>query len=194
MPILQTGHFNLFPILEFASTHPIMPSHRDKALQKEYAKLLKNISEGVPELPGWYLWGRFNDMGWWETVYLGKASKGITSSLHTRLYGEMREECIAFWSQVYGREPMIKQQVKLYDGRWNPTRSLRKTGSQMVIWVGVNETISEFEIKRQEDFLIKMYRPTHNAARWNLSAAHDEFTEQIETAIENELHNLIVIG
>jgi hypothetical protein len=83
--------------------------------------VMAKVSKGVlyfsqvPYLPGWYLWRRFNDMGWWETVYLGKAGKQKTSSLHTRLYDEFREECIAFWSEVYGRKPMVKQHKKLYD-------------------------------------------------------------------------------
>src|SRR5215469_12262869 len=107
--ITTTGHFNLFPILEFACNHPIMPSPQNIELQKEYTNLLKEIAKDVPDKPGWYLWGHFNDMGWWETIYLGKAGKQKTSSLYTRLYDELREECIAFWAEVYGREAMIKQ-------------------------------------------------------------------------------------
>ncbi len=190
--ITTTGHFNLFPILEFACNHPVMPSPQDKGLQKEYANLLKELAKDVPQKPGWYLWGRFNDMGWWETIYLGKAGKQKTSSLHTRLFGELRDEgVIAFWSQVYGREPTLKQLAKLRDGKWDPNRSLRKTGSQIVIWVSVEDAISEEEIKSQEDLLIKLYRPTHNAARWNQSAPHNNDTQLIEQAIENELKAIV---
>jgi len=190
-----TGHFNIFSILEFACNHPVMPSPHDKELQKEYANLLKKLVEGVPEKPGWYLWGHFNDMGWWETIYLGKAGKQKTSSLHTRLYGELRDEgVIAFWSQIYGREPVLKQLAKLRDGKWEPNRSLRKTGSETVIWVAVEDAISEEQIKQQEDLLIKIYRPTHNAARWNQDAVHDAMTQDIESAVEAELKSLITLS
>ena len=119
-------------------------------------------------------------MGWWETIYLGKAGKQRTSSLHTRLYDELREECIAFWSTVYGREPMIRQSAQFPNSHkyGPPTRALRKSGSKIVIWVADQDEIDETEIKRQEDLLIKIFRPTHNAARWNQTSPHDEVTKR----------------
>ncbi|HSX35957.1 MAG TPA: hypothetical protein VLH84_03420 [Patescibacteria group bacterium] len=189
---LQTGYFSLFQVFEFALGNPEMPSFKNKELQSQYSKLISNTIASVPSLPGWYLWGKFNDMGWWETVYLGKAGKAKTFSLHTRMYDELREECIAFWAEVYGREPIIKQDRKLYDDKHrDSTRSLRKSGSRIVLWIAVEDPISEAEIKRQEDFLIKLYRPTHNAARWNASAEHDYLTREIEQAIEDELQTLM---
>ena len=131
-------------------------------------------------------------MGWWETVYLGKAGKGKTSSLHTRMYDELREECIAFWGEVYGREPIIKQDRKLYDDKYrDSTRSLRKSGSRMVIWIAAEGAIDEKEVKIQEDLLIKNYRPTHNAARWNQQSKHDDLTVAIEKAVEVELKCIV---
>lgn len=130
-------------------------------------------------------------MGWWETVYLGKAGKQKTSSLRTRLYDELREECIAFWAEVYGSEPMLKQHKPITKKYGPPTRALRKMGSQIVVWVAVEDEIMEADIKRQEDLLIRVYRPTHNAARWNQTEKHDEITEQIESAVETELKKLI---
>lgn len=190
---LQTGHFNLFPILEFAASSVTIPSFQDKALQSQYSKLINKTIDEVPNAPGWYLWGRFNDMGWWETVYLGKAGKKKTSSLRTRLYDELREECIAFWAEVYGREPMTTQWAKMPNSHkyGPPTRALRKSGSRIVVWIGADDNISEEEIKRQEDLLIKLYRPTHNAARWNQNATHDDLTEAVEMAVENELKAIL---
>jgi hypothetical protein len=189
---ITTGHFNLFPIFGFAANNPVMPNPSDRPLQAEYSTLIKSILTDIPSLPGWYLWGKFNDMGWWETVYLGKAGKKKTSSLHTRLYDELREECIAFWAEVYGREPMVGQHMKFpgYEKYGSPTRSLRKSGARIVIWVSA-DPISEEEIKRQEDLLIKAYRPTHNSARWNQREKHDDLTESIENAIEAKLMNIV---
>ena len=191
--ITRTGHFNLFPIYDFAANNVLMPSSLNKQVQSDYSKLINKTIEEVPVLPGWYLWGKFNDMGWWETVYLGKAGKKKTSSLRTRLYDELREECIAFWAEIYGREPMIKQDHSRPNAHkyGPPTRALRKVGSRFVIWVAIDDEISEQEIKKQEDLLIKIYRPTHNAARWNQSAKHDKTTDAIEFAIETELRSII---
>lgn len=189
--ITKTGHLNLFPILNFAATNPVIPYLAGRKPQAEYSKLINATISDVPVLPGWYWWGKFNDMGWWETVYLGKAGKQKTSSLRTRLYDELREECIAFWSEVYGREPMLKQHTPITKKYGPPTRALRKMGSQMVVWVAVEDEITEAEIKRQEDLLIKIYRPTHNAARWNQSSLHDDDTRAIELAVESELKAIV---
>ena len=130
---LQTGSFNLFPIFEFAANNSTLPSHKNTLLQKDYSKVISQCVSEVPKKPGWYLWGRFNDMGWWETVYLGHA--GVAQTLHTRLYDELREECIAFWSEVYGRERAIRQNKNIYRGKYgDATRSLRKSGSRIVAW------------------------------------------------------------
>lgn len=189
--LLSTGHFDLFRVFNFVANHPVIPYLNGREAQVEYSKLINATITDVPVLPGWYWWGRFNDMGWWETVYLGKAGKQKTSSLRTRLYDELREECIAFWAEVYGREPMLKQHKPISDKYGPPTRALRKRGSQIVVWVAVEDEITEVEIKRQEDLLIKMYRPTHNAARWNQSAANDKSTEQIELMVEAELKRIV---
>lgn len=190
--LFKTGHFNLFPILEFVAENPIMPSPQNHKLQKDHGTLINKVMDKVPlDMPGWYLWGKFNSMGWWETIYLGKAGKQKTSSLRNRLYKELQAECIAMWSDVYGHETMVKQYQKLYGGKYDPTRSLRKAGAHFVTWVAVEDEISEEEIKKQEDLLIKIYRPTHNAARWNLVSTHDAVTEEIEKAIETELKSIM---
>jgi hypothetical protein len=187
---LKSGHFNLFSVLEFAANNPT-PLLPKSNRQKLYQKIISGVVSGVPSnKPGWYLWGRFNDTGWWETIYLGKAGKQKTSSLHTRLYDELREENIAFWASIFGRESTIKQWAlshkASYKNKFDPIRALRKIGSQFVIWVATDEEISEEAISGQEEILIKVYRPTHNARRPGY-VKHDALTEEIERAIEGEL-------
>lgn len=184
---LISGHFNLFPILKFASENPMMPAP-DSSIQKTYRTIITKLIIDVPaNKSGWYLWGKFNDTGWWETIYLGKAGHKKTSSLYTRLYDELREEFIAFWSYIFGREPMIRRYNVIYKNKYDPTKSLRKSGSQFVIWIGIDETISEEEISKQEEILIKIFRPTHNAVRFNDYSKHDLLTEEIEKKVEEEL-------
>lgn len=186
---LTSGHFNIFPILGFVADHPVMPTP-SSASQKGFKIIIDNVVKNVPAKPGWYFWGKFNDMGWWETIYLGKAGYKKTSSLNTRLYDEVREEFIAFWAYVFGREPMIKQHHSIYNGRYNPTRSLRKIGAQFVVWVGADTPISEEEISKQEEILIRQYRPTHNAARWGKNIKNDDLTDEIENVMEKELEKI----
>jgi hypothetical protein len=186
----KSGHCYLHALVEFAANNPIMPHPGNKSLQSEYATLLNSIVSQVPYFPGWYLWGRFNERGSWETVSLGKSGKKKTSSLHTRLYDVLREECIAFWSEVYGQEPMVLQHTKLYGGKYDPTRSLRKSGSRVVIWVASEDAIAEEDVERQKQCLIKIYRPTQNVARVNLDIPHDEMTTALAKVIEEKLKSM----
>jgi len=188
---LKSGHFHLFSLLEFAANNPIMPHRGNKSVQSEYATLLNSTISQVPELSGWYLLGRLNDKGLWETVSLGKSVKQKTSSLHTRLYDVLREECIAFWSEVYGREPMVLQHKKIYEEKYNSnSRSLEKSGSRMIIWVASEDSISGKDVERQKQLLINIYRPTQNPIHVNFDIPDYEMTTALVKAIEEELKSI----
>jgi hypothetical protein len=184
---VKSGHFSLFGLLEFASSHPKYLGVGGRR-QREYSKKVNDLLEGIPKgSRGWYFWGRFNDTGWWETVYLGKAGGRKFGSLRGRLSEEFRDELIAFWASVYGREVASRQFHKRHNGRYDPTRSLRKMGAQFVIWIAAD--VPEDKIKRQEEALIRIYRPTHNAQRGGPMRA-DKLTEEIECQLERELKEI----
>jgi len=157
----QTGHFSLFKIYEYVASHPKMHSGKTNEA-KAYSNLISELINGIPtKKSGWYLWGRFNDIGWWETIYLGKAG-----NLSVRLYDELREECIAFWAFVYGKETASKQASKITNGKYDGAipRCLRKTGTHFIVWISGSELIED-DIKREEKALIERYRPSYNAQR-----------------------------
>ena len=172
---LESGNFNLFPLFDFVARHPHMPTPKSPT-QESYRRIIKQLLEEgdkldcVPDKPGWYLWGKFNDIGWWETIYCGKSGRQKTSSLRTRLYDELREECVAFWASVYGKESAAKQARKINDqhndGKYKESipRALRKSGVHFVIWVSAEEA-SEKQIFIEEKILIDVYRPSFNAQR-----------------------------
>ncbi len=185
---MNSGHFNLFGLLEFASCNPILFGEK-KGKKWTYSDKVRGLIKDVPtDCGGWYLWGKFNDVGWWETVYLGKAGKRKVASLRSRLSDELKWEAICFWASVYGREDTLKQFTKRYKGKFDSgsTRSLRKMGAQFVIWISSEREISEDEISRQEKILIRIFRPTHNALRGK-HIDPDGLTRQIEHQIEQEL-------
>ncbi|HEU5384191.1 MAG TPA: hypothetical protein VFV38_53030 [Ktedonobacteraceae bacterium] len=187
----KSGYFDLQALVEFAVNNPVMPNPKNKPLQEAYATLLNSIVCQVPSLSGWYVLGKVNERGSWETVSLGKSVKKKTSSLHTRLYDLLREDCsIAIWSEVYGQEPMILQHTELYHGKYNPARGLRKSGSQVVIWVVSEDTISEKDVERQKQFLMKRYRSTQNDARANVDSPQNEVTTALAKVIEEELKRM----
>lgn len=63
---LRTGHFSLFPILEFARRNLTLPTHY--AGNAEYRGLITRTVLDVTRLVGWYLWGRIDDTGAYEMI------------------------------------------------------------------------------------------------------------------------------
>jgi hypothetical protein len=186
------GHLNLFGILEFVAENPVLFG-RKNGKKWSYSDHVKRLLDRVPsERGGWYLWGRFNDAGWWETVYLGKADKRKVSSLKGRLSDELKEEGICFWASVFGRERTLRQFSKRYRGKYDKgtTRSFRKIGAQFVIWIAADLDTPGSEIERQEKILIRMYRPTHNTIRGSY-VDRDSLTDRIEEKIEDEISRII---
>lgn len=187
---ISTGHFNLFNVFDFVASNPQMSSGKVGNL-KQYTTLINELVSSVPsDQAGWYLWGRFNDIGWWETIYLGKAGNKKTSSLRARLKEEMIDERIAFWAFVFGKEIAAKQHSKLYKGKYDKhnTRSLRKTGTQFIVWLSASP-ITEKEIKEEETTLIDIYRPTTNAQRIRYPKK-SKITEHVIRAIDKEIENI----
>jgi hypothetical protein len=192
---LKSGHFNIFPLLAFVADNPAMSSGEGlgiRGLKSEVNKLLEGREEKeVPKRRGWYLWGRFNDIGWWETIYLGKSGNQKTSSLVTRLSDELMEESVALWAFVYGREVAAKQKSHIYKGKYDKQtpRSLRKMYAQFIIWIAADNPISEEEVKRQEALLIDIYRPTHNATRPKCSNP-DDLTQDIKDEVDEQIKRI----
>lgn len=182
---IQTGHLDLFDIYKFVARHPQFVSGKNGDMG-EYSKLVGEITEPIPKQAGWYLWGRFNDVGFWETVYLGKAGNLKTSSLYARLKEELLDERGAFWATVYGTETTERQYQKIYLNKYGPgTRMYRKRNVHFIIWLGVDE-ISEEDIKAEEQTLITLYRPAVNIQRVSYPP-HTENTELILKAIDREI-------
>lgn len=180
----KSGHFNLFPLFDFVTGLNELPRIGKKERTK-YAIKVGEILDcaGVrDDCGGWYVWGRFNDAAWWESLYVGMTTKGKTSRLRTRLYDELREESAAIFATVYGRDAVLSAARKQYriwqhnkknkkrvdyfkDGRV-VQRRLRKTGTHYIIWVAAGRRDN---ISRIESVLINLYRPAFNSKRPKVS-------------------------
>ncbi len=185
---IQTGHLGLFDIYSYVAAHPKFVSGKNGDML-EYTKLVNGLAHNIPRQAGWYLWGRFNDVGFWETVYLGKAGNKKTSSLYARLREELLDERAAFWATVYGSEPTERQFQKIYQNKYGPgTRSYRKRNVHFIVWLAA-DIITEEEIKAEEQTLITLYRPAGNIQRVSYPP-HSANTERILKAVDNEIRNI----
>jgi hypothetical protein len=80
---VTTGHLSLKPLLEFAKKHPTIPSGSGNQLQTEYLSLREVLTADVPELPGWHLWGYFDESGRWRSVFVPYEGRQSISARHT---------------------------------------------------------------------------------------------------------------
>lgn len=188
MKNIETGHFDIFNIYKFIASHPRFP--RGRGTLREYTSIVNNILKNVPKKAGWYIWGRFNSSGWFETMYLGKSGNGKTSSIYARLKEEICDERLAFWATVYGSEVASREFSKITGGKYDfgIPRTLRKSGVHFIIWCSV-DSATEADIKKEEDVLIHAYRPAHNAQRRSYPQ-HTQYTDSIIRAIDSEIVKL----
>jgi hypothetical protein len=200
---MTTGHFSLSPILNFAKTNPVLPNSRleseeSNRTRADYLKLRQDTLVDVPELPGWHLWGKFNDIGGWETVYVGSTARGKTSQLRARLDEELRDECSALWAAVYSRGSALSQVFDIY--RYRPNHdyykynlvSVLKAPARIIIWIGVEDEISKQEIDRQKNILMNTHEPTANISRPDRNALPDDRTIEIQREIDAEVSRIVV--
>jgi len=191
-PHVHSGFFTLYPLLDFVAQNPSLPpflAKTDRRGGADFSKKIRSLLEQakVPaDQGGWYLWGKFNDAAWWETIYVGKTGKGKTSSLHTRLFDELREEgTAALYASVYGWDAVVialRKRAKKHqtDGGkdWFGTggttqRGLRKRDTTFIIWVTAPEGLSDTDIREIERGLIHLYRPAFNSIRSGKGIIHE---------------------
>ncbi len=185
---ITTGHIDLFDIYKFVATHPAFVSGKNGDMG-EYTTLVNTVVESIPkDTPGWYLWGNFNDTGFWHTVYLGKAGNKKTSSLRARIKEELLDERAAFWATVYGSEPTERQFQKIFKNKYGPgTRSYRKSGCHFIVWVAAS--VTEQEVKEEETVLISAYRPAINIHRKSYPAP-TRHTDRVVRAVDAEIDSM----
>lgn len=189
---LETGHLNLFDIYRFVAAHPKFVSGINGDMGV-YTKIVGRVVENIPAKPGWYLWGGFNEVGFWHTIYLGKAGNKKTSSLKARIKEELLDERAAFWATIYGSEPTERQFQKIYKNKYGPgTRSYRKRNVHFIVWVSATP-ITEEEIKEEESVLIAAYRPAINIQRLTYPPRTHR-TDSVVRAIDAEIQCITTVS
>jgi hypothetical protein len=185
--LLEAGHTQLFGIYNFVAQNPEFVAGRG-AMRKAYAECIANCTNKIPEEAGWYLWGRFNDIGWWDTVYLGKSGKQKTSSLRARIREELTDEWAAFWATVFGAERTERQFEKSYSKYGRPVRAMRKRNASFIVWISASP-IEQEELAKQERVLISAFRPGNNIQRRHEVPSADSL--KIIRKIEDEIDAIL---
>jgi len=162
--VFNSGHIHLFDIYKFVAEYPKLVSGKDGDMHS-YTKVVNQITQSIPVKAGWYNWGHFNNVGFWETIYFGKTGNKKTSSLKARIKEEILDERGAFWATIYGSEPTEKQFQKMTKNKYGSgVHMYRKSNTHFIVWVSA-DNISEEGVKREEEMLIALYRPSFNVQR-----------------------------
>jgi hypothetical protein len=83
-------------------------------LGRTYCARCDEMTSGVTESKGFYLWGAFvGNKRYWHSIYLGKAGFGPTWSLKKRICEELKDERAFVWRAVLGKpRPRFRRQSK----------------------------------------------------------------------------------
>jgi len=132
----------------------------------------------ISRLEGWpvslhtrgiYLWGYYDEMGIWHTIYLGKAA-GTRGNIgiEGRIKKELDAERAFIFVQIYSRNQILRYQPSAYSNTWkkylpNYRRAFRKRGTTFIFWHEVNSP-SGLRLTDIENALIQLLMPRANRA------------------------------
>ncbi len=207
----NSGHFSLFPLLAFVAKNPALPpflGRGEKRKSTPYRKAVVEVLTGarIPRKAGWYVWGKFNDAGFWDSIYIGKTESGKYANLFTRLEGELREEYPGIYATVFGRywtataaRKLFKEHARRGGKDWSAgiERSLRKTDTHFIIWAAAPEEMTNKDILDAETALISAFRPGFNIKRPKVEGRklyEDPRVHASMVALEDEISRIVGEG
>jgi hypothetical protein len=139
---------------------------RGSPLRRQYGSVAAKICESIAPRQGFYLWGRYENNGLWQNIYLGKAGFGKTAHLQARILEELRDERSCLWRAFVEEEMLLKAGVKNHPKMWHKyqpqmTRALRKAGTTHIIWVA-DPNLKNSAVTNIESDLIETLNPLAN--------------------------------
>ena len=136
----------------------------------KYCTCCKECVSDVPEQRGLYLWGFYNEAGFWVNVYIGLADFRKTARLKERLYKELTAERASIWRAVYpSKNDLLAAGARTHPRMWPKyrihwERALRKAGSTHILWVATPH-LAPSGLESVESDIIEAMNPTGNRRR-----------------------------
>ena len=159
---------------------------------KVFKKIKSEITSGVPEKPGFYLWGQFNKDRFWTNIYLGKAGAGKITSLKYRIMDELGEER-AFVIQGKMTDELDNVCRQIFPSKWDESykrvykRAVRKHKANYIAWTEFNTTGNE-NIEEIENDLIETINPEANIKRVTPPTHLRDETNRILKELRHQIH------
>jgi hypothetical protein len=179
---MNSGIMPIEVLINYAKSHdPIGDSLRGNSnAGRVYGKLAKELSSQITDDSGIYLWGKYDENGVWNHIYVGKACKSKKAHLRARILEELKDEKHFLWRSVYTEKELLAKGELHYPDMWFRYKNhwalaLLKTGTTHIIWVAAPE-LSDNQINDIELNLIEALNPTANKKRPASFSAQDKFT------------------
>ena len=146
------------------------PWNNKSNIWKAYRSCYKKICERLPESPGFYLFGNYDQKTkYWSNIYIGMAGTNKTASLFNRISKEMTAESAFAFGQIMDIDKINDFTKKAYRNKYKEyvkhnERAIRKKGTTHIIWCDTHLK-DDSEIKDVEKDLIEIFNPKANVKK-----------------------------
>ena len=186
---------SLARLYEFAQEHrhdrEALRIEKRTGLGGDYTKLCEDITNGIGEEQGFYLWGYYDrEGGLWRNVYLGMAGYGNKKSLKKRIKEELKDERACIWRHVYTPEELMEIRNDIHNGKYAQgwKRAMRKAGTTHIVWVAAPE-IESSKVRDVESDLIEALSPRANLQRHTPPGNLQGEAEKVFAAFRRIIHD-----
>jgi len=191
---MQSGFTSLRPLYDFLRSNPDPKGlERGSPVRRGYGLTAKRICAEIAPAQGFYLWGRYENNGLWQNIYLGKAGFGKTAHLRARILEELKDERVCIWRAFVSEETLVKAGEKNHGTMWriyqsHMTRSLKKTGTTHIAWVADPDHLEDAAVKNIESDLIETLNPRANISRPVPPVSLQKHTKEIIAEFRSLIH------
>jgi hypothetical protein len=193
---MNSGIVSLEPLHEFVRLHP-GPEALDgnSKIGRKYGQLAFDVTRSIETSPGVYLWGAYDQGGFWKNIYVGKAPSGKTPSgktakLKARILEELKDERCCLWHAVLTETQLMDARARYYGSRYEYEwlRSFRKAGATHIAWVSYPE-VSNHAVQNIESDLIELLNPSGNLERRVTPPTVQQHTLAVVGHLRSQVHS-----
>ena len=183
---MTTGSFQLQPLFDYVRSVPKFPGKGkvESSIYGRYQQIGMELTEDVPNLPGWYLWAKPNDLK--PAVYVGGCEAGLRSGF----IKSFNQEYELFWEAIWGKhliedpydlfpQPKYRKEIEKFGG---------KSVSTHILWVTMDR-IHQVDIEEIKRHLIQILNPSANSKRLKPIGLFDEVAEEVADLFLQSLRN-----
>ena len=187
-----SGTLDLAPLLTLLLQHDAALEILDPStpLGRTYRIFSADLVGPVQEGTGFYLWGRYDERGQWNSIYLGKSGHGRASNLRARLLEELRDERCCLLPASIGQATIMDHGQRIYPDMWHRyrkhwERSLRKSGTTHIHWTSID--LEPALVPDVEAGLIQVFHPSANRNRPCPKVDCDHFVRTVEASMRSNI-------